>query len=64
MGIKNKYQPGMIYNDYKFISRDYKDINGNWYGTFKCLKCGDVFQTRLKRIFNTTNRSHCSCLKN
>lgn len=64
MGVKSKYQPGMIYNDYEFISRDYKDINGNWYGTFKCLKCGDVFQTRLKRIFNTTNRSHCFCLKN
>ena len=48
-----KYNPGDISkNNCQLISRDYKDNNNVWIGTFKCLDCGTIFQNRLKKVFN------------
>lgn len=60
MGVHFKYNPGDIVNQCEMISRDYKDERGNWYCTFKCLDCGEIFQNRLKRVFNE-NVKNCSC---
>lgn len=59
---KFKYNPGDIQNQCKLISRDYKDNSGNWYCTFQCLKCGKVFQYKLKKVFNE-NIKKCDCSK-
>lgn len=59
-----KYNPGDISeNNCQLISRDYKDNNNSWVGTFKCLDCGTIFQNRLKRVFNE-NTKNCSCHSN
>ena len=57
-----KYNPGFIQNNQELISRDYCDSNNNWYCTFKCLDCGDVFQMRLNRFLASKGKAKCSCL--
>lgn len=63
MGASFKHNPGDIKNNCQLISRDYKDANNNWYGTFECLLCHNIFQTRIKRVFNE-NRVACGCRTN
>ena len=59
-----KYNPGDISkNNCQLISRDYKDNNNVWIGTFKCLDCGTIFQNRLKKVFNE-NIKNCLCHSN
>lgn len=62
MGTNTKYYPGMRLGPYDilFISRDYKESNGNWIGTFECPMCGKHFQTRINRIVSGEARS-CGC---
>ncbi len=58
-----QYQIGDILSDkYQLISRDYKQSNGNWVCTFKCLVCGESFQTRLNRL-NERKTILCKCVK-
>lgn len=60
MGVHFKYNPSDIINQYELISRDYKDNSGNWYCIFKCINCGQVFQSRLKRVINEQSKK-CLC---
>lgn len=55
-----KYNPGDIKNDCKLISRNYRDINGDWYGHFQCLKCEEIFEQKIKRVF-CENKKRCKC---
>lgn len=59
-----KYNPGDISkNNCQLISRNYKDNNDAWVGTFKCLDCGTIFQNKLKSVFNE-NVKNCPCHSN
>lgn len=60
-GRKFQYNPGDIISHYEMVSRDYNAGNGNWYCTFKCLQCGEIFQARLKNI--AKGAQPCSCKK-
>lgn len=62
MGQHFQYEPGFIHNNCELIFRDYKDKNGFWHCSFKCLDCGDIFQTRLNRFLASSKKMKCSCL--
>lgn len=58
-----QYQVGdILSNKYQLVSRDYKQSNGNWVCTFKCLVCGESFQTRLNRL-SEQKSILCKCVK-
>lgn len=56
-----QYNPGDIISHYKMLSRDYTTGGGNWFCTFECLQCREVFQARLKNI--TRGAQPCNCKK-